>query len=515
MSNIFSHNLGFISVIPPIIAIVIALASKEVVFSLLLGILSGALILSNGDLVQMMIIAFKAMSDKIGDNANILIFLGLVGILVTLVTRAGGSIAYGNWASKKITTKRGVLTATSVLGCMMFIDDYFNCLTVGNVMRPVTDKHKISRVKLAYILDSVAAPVCILAPISSWGASVSTYLQDANSGNGMSTFIQLIPYNLYAILTIVMVMCVCIFDIKFGPMAKFEDDAAKNGVMSQVLEENRYNESTTDEKVKGKVCDLIVPIITMIVGTLTMMVYTGGGFSKEVSFLSSFGNSDSSLSLVIGSFMAIISALVMYIPRKIISFKDFTNSVTEGVKSMVSAFIILILAWTISEICSESYLNTGGFLANTVKNSGFSVAILPIIVFVAAGFLGFATGTSWGTMAILIPVCVSICKTGPAAPLLYPILGAVLAGSVLGDHVSPISDTTILSSTGAQCNHLDHVSTQLAYASVVAICCCFGYLLMGFFKTFEIPLIFSLTSLFAALFFINKKNKQKLKTKKL
>lgn len=482
------NSLGWITILPPVIAIVIALISKEVVFSLLIGILSGTLILSNGDLVKMLTITFKAMSDKIGDNANILIFLGLMGVLVALVTKAGGSTAYGSWAAKKIKTRRGVLTATATLGCMIFIDDYFNCLTVGSVMKPVTDKHKISRVRLAYILDSTAAPICILAPISSWGASISTYLQNAGLGNGMSTFIQLIPYNLYAIFTVMMVFYVCTFDIRLKKMAKVEDDAIKNGVLSQAaISTNVLKEDLTKNK-KGRVCDLVIPILSMIIGTIAMMIYTGGGFTSNIDIFTALGKCNSSLSLIIGSFISIIVALIMYIPRKVISFKEFTNSISEGIQSMVSAFTILILAWTISEICSKSYLNTGEFIANVVKNSNFPMFVLPVVIFIVSGFLGFATGTSWGTMAILIPVCAAICNAPNTAEYLFPVLGGVLAGAVFGDHISPISDTTILSSAGAQCNHLDHVSTQLPYALLVAGCCSIGYLLMGFFKNALIPL---------------------------
>lgn len=497
-------HFGWWSVLPPIIAIVLALVTKEVISSLLIGILAGGLIYSKGNVVLMVVTTFEIMAEKMGGNAYILIFLGLLGAIVVIVTKAGGSAAYGEWAVKKIKTRRGASLATSALGCLIFIDDYFNCLTVGTVMRPVTDKHRISRAKLSYLLDATAAPVCIIAPVSSWGASVASYMEDAGVGNGMTAFVKTIPYNLYAILTIVMIMIICATKIQFGSMAKFEKNAIETGDLfsnnEQVVTENLGQNG--ERNLKGKVKDLVIPIAALIVCTIIAMVYTGGGFEGGLTlakFTSAFGNCDASVSLVLGSFMALVITFVLYLSRKVLSFHDFMSGITEGVQSMVPAFIILILAWTIGGICSDAYLNTGGFVGNQVNNATFPVFLLPVIIFLVAGFLGFATGTSWGTMALLIPIGAAITTPENTAHLVFPVMGAILAGAVYGDHISPISDTTILSSTGAGCNHLDHVSSQMAYATLVTVCAAIGYTIMGMTNSFVLPLILSLTLMVVAL----------------
>lgn len=508
MEALEAIHFGWWSILPPLVAIILALLTKEVISSLLFGIMIGSLIYSKGNILSMIVTSFQVMGEKMGGNVNILIFLGLLGALVVIVTKAGGSAAYGEWAVKKIKTRRGAALATSGLGCLIFIDDYFNCLSVGTVMRPVTDKHRISRAKLAYLLDATAAPVCIIAPVSSWGASVATYIQDAGVGNGMSVFVQLIPYNLYAILTIIMVILICSTDINFGPMAKFEKNAIEKGDLFSNTEKVKTDDFTTSEiSKKGKVYDLVIPILSLIICTVAAMIYTGGGFSGEIGILASFGECDSALSLVLGSFLALIITFVLYIPRKVLNFGDFMSGITEGIKSMVPAFTILILAWTIGGICSIDYLNTGGFVGNLVNkyNTQFPLFILPAIVFLIAAFLGFSTGTSWGTMALLIPIGGAICTPASTAHLLMPVLGAVLAGAVYGDHISPISDTTILSSTGAGCNHMDHVSTQLIYASIVAFCCVIGYILMGLTNNVLLSLSISIVLLFIVIWVINKK----------
>ncbi|RDU24843.1 Na+/H+ antiporter NhaC family protein [Anaerosacchariphilus polymeriproducens] len=497
-------NFGLLSIIPPLVAIVLALVNKEVISSLIVGILAGALIYSKGNIIEMITITCQVMGEKIGGNAYILIFLGLLGAIVIVVTKAGGSAAYGDWAVKRITTRRGASLATIVLGCLIFIDDYFNCLTVGTVMRPVTDKHRISRAKLAYLLDATAAPVCIIAPISSWGASVATYMQQSGCKNGMIAFITTIPYNLYAILTIVMIIIVCVTKLNFGPMKKFEKNAIENGDVFSNKEQAEEEYSSSNNGTKGKVYDLVIPIVTLIIATILAMIYTGGGFTGKCSISDSFGNCDAPLSLVLGSFIALIITFILFIPRKIISFTDFMEGITEGIKSMVPAFTILILAWTISGICSKDYLNTGGFLGNLVNEFSFPVFILPAFIFIVAGFLGFATGTSWGTMAILIPIGAAITSTSNTADLLYPVLGAILAGAVYGDHISPISDTTILSSTGAGCNHIDHVSTQIVYATVVAGCCLVGFLLSGLLFNPYVSLLISIILMILVLYIIHK-----------
>ncbi|MCI8333668.1 MAG: Na+/H+ antiporter NhaC family protein [Lachnospiraceae bacterium] len=469
-----------LSILPPIIAIGLALITKEVISSLLVGILAGTLIYSQGNVVGMVTSAFELMGSKIGDNVNILIFLGLLGALVVIVTRAGGSAAYGDWASRKISNRRGAALATSALGCLIFIDDYFNCLSVGTVMRPVTDKHRISRAKLAYLLDATAAPICIIAPVSSWGASVASYMSDATGLNGMATFVKTIPYNFYAILTIIMILVICLTKLNYGPMAKFEKNAIEKGDLFS----NTENIVTEDlggvagKALKGKVYDLIIPIVALIVCTVLAMVYTGGGFAGT-PFLESFGECDSAFSLVLGSFLALVATFILYIPRRVLSFVDFMGGITEGIKSMVPAFTILILAWTIGGVCSGDYLNTGTHVGNAISNSAFPAFLLPAVIMIVAAFLGFSTGTSWGTMAILIPIGAAIASTPSTEQLLLPIFGAILGGAVYGDHVSPISDTTILSSTGAGCNHLDHVASQMYYASTVLACCLVGEVIMG------------------------------------
>lgn len=480
MEALSQMNYGWLSIFPPLVAIILALLTKEVISSLLIGILTGALIYSHGNPVGMVLNTFTVMGERMSGNVNILIFLGLLGALVVVITRAGGSAAYGNWAVQKIKTRKGASLATCALGCLIFIDDYFNCLSVGTVMRPVTDKHRISRAKLAYLLDATAAPVCIIAPVSSWGASVATYIEEAGVGNGMSTFVKLIPYNLYAVTTIIMIVIVCLTNLNFGLMGKFEKNAIEKGDLFSGNGETKSDEAhSLKVSSKGRVIDLIVPILVLIAATIIAMAYTGGAFGGGCSFAESFGNCDSSLSLVLGSFVALVVAFFLFIPRKVITFHEFMDGITEGIKSMVPAFTILILAWSIGGICSVDYLNTGGFVGNIVNNSTFPVFILPAITFFVASFLGFATGTSWGTMALLIPIGAAICSPAATAHLIMPVLGSILAGAVFGDHISPISDTTILSSTGASCNHIDHVSTQVIYASVAAGCSAVGYLLMG------------------------------------
>ena len=512
MTGLELPNFGWWSIVPPLIAIILALITKEVISSLLLGILAGALILSHGNPVLMTVKTFEIMGIRVSDNVNILIFLGLLGALVVTVTKAGGSAAYGNWASQKITTRKGAALATTGLGCLIFIDDYFNCLTVGTVMNPVTDKYRISRAKLAYLLDATAAPVCIIAPVSSWGASVANYIEDAGVGNGMSTFVKIIPYNLYAILTIIMLVIVCATNLNFGPMARFEKNAIETGDLYSNTSRNKKSSfDMQDVSSNGKVYDLIIPIAALIVCTILAMVYTGGGFSGEAGFLASFGNCDSSLSLVLGSFCALVITFLLFVPRKILSFNEFMECITEGIKSMVPAFTILILAWTIGGICSQEYLNTGGFVGALVDGATFPVFILPMITFIVAAFLGFSTGTSWGTMAILIPIGAGICSSANTAYLIYPVLGSILAGAVYGDHISPISDTTILSSTGAGCNHIDHVATQIVYASVVSACCVAGYLMLGIINNPILALIVTLVLLLVVLYLLNKHNQKSMK----
>lgn len=479
-------QVGWLSILPPIIAIVLAFITKEVISSLLVGILSGSLIYAAFTQTGLMTTAIKTVEitfTTMGSTGgsvgkfNILLFLALLGALVVVVTRAGGSKAYGNWAVRKLKSRRSAQLATSALGALIFIDDYFNCLTVGTVMKPVTDIHGISREKLAYIIDATAAPICIIAPVSSWAAAVGSNLSVTGAfDSDIAAFIATIPFNLYAILSIVMVVTLSCFNLDFGPMAKAQRRAARTGNLGNVA----TNEEMQHSSDKGKVYDLIIPVVALIIFSVLAMLYTGGYWTNpEITGLQqAFGNCDSSASLVMGGFGALLVAFLLFVPRGLLPFREFMDGITQGVKSMASANIILVLAWTLGAMCSE-VLNTGEYVKDVVLQSNFPIAIIPAIIFLVAAFLSFSTGTAWGTFGILIPIVVEICAS--AAPQLVVVsLAATLAGSVFGDHCSPISDTTILSSTGAGCNHLDHVATQMPYAVVVAGCSLVGYLIAGF-----------------------------------
>lgn len=497
-------DVGWLSLIPPLLAIGLALLTKEVVSSLLIGVFTGAVIYvmhTGGSVVTATLVTFELMSEKIGDNAEILIFLGLLGALVAVITMAGGSRAYGNWAASKIKNKQGAQIATFALGCLIFIDDYFNCLTIGTVMRPVTDKHHISRAKLAYIIDATAAPICIIAPISSWAASVISQIQDSSEQlNGMSVFMQAIPFNLYAILTMLMVIIICMTKIDFGPMAKFEKMAQKKAVANDSVDplpEEDGELANMKISDKGRVFDLLIPILALIICSILAMLYMGGYFASEMTLSEALRNTEASPALVLGSFAALLIAFALFIPRKLLSFKEFMEGIGIGVRSMVGAYLILILAWSIGGVCRE-LLNTGDYIGNLVAHSSILPAFIPTIIFIIAAFLAFSMGTSWGTFTILIPIVVVACEQ--VAPELMVIsIAAVLAGSVLGDHCSPISDTTILSSTGAGCNHMDHVTTQIPYVILVGVCCIIGYLVAGFTKSLILTLVTSIILLILTL----------------
>lgn len=462
----------FWALVPAIVAIALALITKEVYFSLLIGILAGAMFFVGGNPVKAVETTFGIMGEKIGGNANIIIFLVLLGILVALMSKSGASRAYGNWASRAIKSKRGALLATSGLGALIFVDDYFNCLTVGTVMSPVTDRHKISRAKLAYIIDSTAAPICIIAPISSWAAAVGSSLPEGSNIDGFDLFLRTIPFNLYALLTILMVIILIVFNFDFGPMKKYE-------VIHRESESTNENAARDAIAVtgKGKVIDLLIPIVSLIVFCIVAMLYTGGIFENH-NIVEAFGNCDSSLSLVLGSFFALVVTFILYIPRKVITYKEFTDSVIEGFRAMVPAVAILALAWTLSGVCSADFLDAGGYVKGVVEAYSIPLNIMPAVFFLVALGLAFATGTSWGTFGILIPIAMSVFG-GVDSRIMVMTIAAILAGAVCGDHVSPISDTTILSSTGANCNHIEHVSTQMPYALLVAGCCFVGYLVAG------------------------------------
>ena len=488
-----------LSLLPPIIAIVLALLTKEVYSSLFVGILSGALIYSNGNVWNMVLTTFDTMISKICDswNVGILIFLVMLGMMVSLVNKAGGSAAYGRWASKHIKTKAGALVSTSVLGMLIFIDDYFNCLTVGSVMRPVTDQFKISREKLAYIIDSTAAPVCIIAPISSWAAAVSSI---APEGEGLNLFIRSIPYNLYALLTLLCVVVMSVMGLDFGKMRMVELAAA-----SKESEENAAADET-----KGAVLDLMLPIGVLIVSCITAMIYTGGFFDAESgcyhNFVEAFAGCDASQGLVLGAFVTIVMTMLLYLPRRVLTFTQFTDSFVDGFKAMVPAILILTFAWTLSGITNQ--LGAKIYVAELVRGTASGLAnLLPAIIFLIGVGLAFSTGTSWGTFGVLLPI---VCAVFPSGELMVISVSACLAGAVCGDHCSPISDTTIMASAGADCNHIGHVSTQLPYALTVAGVSFLGYLLAGFVQKVWIVLPVAVVMMLSTLLVIRTVQKKHL-----
>lgn len=491
---------GWLSLLPPVIAIALALITKEVYSSLLTGVFAGMLIYcgcSGQSFLSAVTGTLDLMAAKLGENSYMILFLALLGALVVVVTRAGGSRAYGRWAAGKLKSPRAVKLSTVLLGMMIFIDDYFNCLTVGTVMRPVTDKHRIPREKLAYLIDSTAAPICIIAPISSWAVAVSSELEAAG---GLNAFFATIPYNFYAFITLLMVLVISLTDFDFGPMklaalqvnASAEDDSDA-GDMSDMTVSDR-----------GTVLDLVLPMLMLIICSILGMAYVGG-FFRGVSFAAAIGENPTA-GLTLGAFTALIFALLMYVPRKLISFKEFMESINQGVKFMVGAILILVLAWSLSGVCREM-LGTGEFVSALVQTSNIPLHLLPAIVFLVAAFLSFSMGTAWGTFGILLPIVGMIC-TGPAgAAVLMPSLGATLAGSVFGDHCSPISDTTILSSAGAKCEHIRHVETQIPYSCLVAGVCFVGYLIAGLASNPWVPLICSAALLLMILYGISLLNK--------
>ena len=483
------------SLLPPIIAIALALITKEVYISLFVGILSGALIYSGFNPWGMVTGTFDVMISKLNDgwNVGILIFLVVLGMMVSLINKAGGSAAYGRWASKHIKSRVGAIVSTAVLGCLIFVDDYFNCLTVGSVMRPVTDKHNVSRAKLSYIIDATAAPVCIIAPISSWAAAVSSV---APAGQGLTLFIQSIPYNLYALLTIAMVFLMAVMKIDYGPMRLHEKNAMAGDLYT--TDARPYADVKEAEgNTKGTVLDLVLPIVILIVSCVLCMVYTGG-FFEGTDFLTAFADCDASYGLVLGSFLALVATMLLYLPRKVITFKQFSESISDGFKAMVPAILILTFAWTLSGVTGQ--LGATVFVAEFVRNSASGLAnFLPAIVFAIGCGLAFATGTSWGTFGVLLPI---VCSVFPSGELMTIAVAACLAGAVCGDHCSPISDTTIMASTGGQCDHINHVNTQLPYALTVAAISFGGYILAGFVQSAWIVLPVSLAVLVGVLLLI-------------
>lgn len=490
-------DYGFLSILPPIIAIILALLTKEVLTSLLSGIILGGIIYTRGNILLAFEEVFKLMGKKVGDNSLMIIFLALLGSLVMVMNMAGGSFAYGKWAKTKIKSKEMAKLATVILGMLIFIDDYFNCLTVGTVMKPITDENKISRAKLAHIIDSSAAPICIIAPISSWAASVVAIIGDSGVENPMGVFLSTIPLNLYALLTIFTLFYFCFAKSELGAMEKYEQNDT-----SRINEDANVNYKHSEN---GKVIDLVLPILVLIFGTIFMMIRTGGYFAGEASLSEAFGNASVNLSLVVASVFGLIVAFIMYIPRKLVSFKDFMEGTIDGMKSMLTAIVILVLAWTVGGITSADYLNTGGYIGSLLQNSTIPMWIFPAIIFVVSSFLSFSTGTAWGTFGILIPILVPILMHTNHMNYLSIVLAAVFSGSVFGDHCSPISDTTILSSAAADCNHIVHVSTQLPYAILSGISSIVGFIVLGVTENLFIGLIVSFTTMLGLIFSYRKK----------
>ena len=470
---------------PAIIAIVLALVTKQVYISLFTGIFVGAMMYVGGNPLKALFTLYQVMSEKVGSNAPIIVFLVVLGILVVLMQKSGGARAYGEWAGGKIKTKGGALAATAGLGCLIFVDDYFNCLTVGSVMRPVTDKFKISRSKLAYIIDATAAPVCIIAPISSWAAAVAGELE----GDGLVVFMSTIPFNVYALLTLIMVFSLCFFKFDFAKMKRNDDIAEKTGDVHAGVEFDAKEDEAIVANAKGKVRHLLIPVIILIACCIGGMIYTGFFYNWDTNeivtelqssnVIEAFSNCDAGMSLAIGSTVALVIIATYYMLARVVSFKDIMGSFTEGFKAMVPAILILTFAWSISGIMGAKggYLDAQAFVQNNLANSSFPQYLFPMIFFVLAGLIAFATGTSWGTFGVLVPIAVTL--LGGSGTLALLTVSATLGGAVFGDHVSPISDTTILASAGAQCDHVDHVSTQLPYASLIAGISVVAYLIAG------------------------------------
>lgn len=497
MEYVPALHATFWALVPAIVAIGLALITKEVYSSLFVGILMGALLYSG---FQFELTITHIFSDGIigvlsdSYNVGILVFLVILGAMVSLMNKAGGSAAFGQFAASHIKNRVGAQLATILLGVLIFIDDYFNCLTVGSVMRPVTDKFKVSRAKLSYLIDATAAPVCIIAPISSWAAAVTGFVEGED---GFSIFIRAIPYNFYAILTIVMMVGMVVMRTEFGKMKEHEKNAARKGDLFTT--EGRPYENAKEEKIstKGGVIDLLIPIAALIVCCVIGMIYTGG-FFEGVGFVEAFSNSDASLGLTLGSFFGLLITIILYQIRRVLSFKECMDCIPEGFRAMVPAILILTFAWTLKAMTDS--LGADLYVAGLVQSSaGAFMNFLPAIIFVVGCFLAFATGTSWGTFGILIPIVVAVFQNGDPQMMIMSI-SACMAGAVCGDHCSPISDTTIMASAGAQCEHVNHVTTQLPYAVVAAVVSFVTYIVAGFVKSAWIALPVGIVLMLAVLF---------------
>ena len=480
------------ALLPPVIAIVLALITKEVYSSLMIGIIAGGLLFANFNPIRSMKhVVEDGIIVQLSDpwNVGILVFLVILGSIVMLMNRAGGSAAFGRWASEHVKSRTEAQLATMILGLLIFIDDYFNCLTVGSVMRPVTDKYRISREKLSYLIDATAAPVCIISPISSWAAAVTGFV---DGSNGLTLFIRAIPYNLYAILTFVMILTLTLGGFDYGPMKRAEEvkNSRENPDSSMRHPSITGSEDQPNPPVssKGRVIHLMLPILSLIVFCVTGMIYTGGFFRGE-SFVHAFANANASVGLVYGSMVALFITLIFYLLTGVLSFEECMNAIPEGFKSMVPAILILTLAWTLKSMTDS--LGAADYVASIVEEiarNNLLMGFLPALVFIIGAFLAFSTGTSWGTFGILIPIIVSAFHSDIHNELMIISISACMAGAVCGDHCSPISDTTIMASAGAECKHINHVSTQLPYVMTAAAVSFVGYIAAGFFRDWRVAM---------------------------
>ncbi|MDD6298507.1 Na+/H+ antiporter NhaC family protein [Hornefia butyriciproducens] len=497
----------FWALVPPIIAIVLALVTKEVYSSLFIGIVVGGLLYSGfsfpGTIKHVFTDGIVAqLTDAY--NVGILIFLVILGIMVCLMNKSGGSAAFGRWAQKHIKTKKGAQFATIVLGILIFIDDYFNCLTVGSVMLPVTDRFKISRAKLAYLIDATAAPVCIIAPISSWAAAVSGFVP--GNQNGIALFCSCIPWNFYALFTIAFMFAITAMQADYGLMEQHELNATTKGDLFTTPERPYAEADKAKLKEDGKLFDMLIPVIVLIICCVIGMLWSGGMFSGK-NFVEAFANSDASVGLAVGSFFALIITLVIYMARRVMNFTEFMACVPDGFAAMIAPILILTFAWSLKGMTDS--LGASVYVAGLIKNTAGSLMnLLPFIIFLIAVGLAFATGTSWGTFGILIPIVVTAFKdTDPN--LMIIAMSACMAGAVCGDHCSPISDTTIMASAGAQCYHINHVNTQLPYAMTVAAISAVTYIVAGFSRNVVVSLVFGFVVLIVLLYFLKKREQKK------
>ncbi|MEE0797549.1 MAG: Na+/H+ antiporter NhaC family protein [Anaerovoracaceae bacterium] len=496
------------SLVPPVVAIALALITKEVYSSLFIGIVIGGILYSVGSTDYNMFegtfrhVLYDGIIANLSDsnNVGILVFLVMLGVIVCLMNKSGGSAAFGRWAQKHIHTRIGAQLATIVLGVLIFVDDYFNCLTVGSVMRPITESHRVSKAKLAYLIDATAAPVCIIAPISSWAAAVSGFVGE---GQGFKVFISAIPFNYYALLTIFFMIGITIMRIDYGPMKKHEENAILyNDIYTTPERPYADAEKELNEDEKGRVIDLVIPVIILIIFCIAGIMYSGGFFHGENGFVDSFANSDAAAGLSLGSILSLIVIVIYYMIRKTIKFTEAMDSIPEGFKAMIAAILILTLAWTIKTMTDS--LGAADFVGELVKSGaeGF-INFLPAIVFLVGCGLAFATGTSWGTFGVLIPIVMAVFE-GYDPQMEIISISACMAGAVMGDHCSPISDTTIMSSAGAQCYHINHVNTQIPYAVTVAAVSFVCYIIAGFVKNAAVSLIIAFALMFVVLLILRK-----------